>query len=72
MPETRYVRIFRDGELVGQEAYEVNDEQLADEAEAAEVKTKIAAALEVDWTAAQLQTAVKLLVRRLLRKGVLP
>ena len=31
MPETRYVKEFKDGVLVNQVPYEVSDEQLADE-----------------------------------------
>ena len=71
MPETRYIERYKDNQLVDKIPYEVSDEQLADEAEAKEVE-KIKAVLEKNWTSAEAVTYLKLLIKRLLKKGILP
>jgi len=75
MPEIRYIRVYKQGtyppELLEEEPYEVSDEELAEEQEVEQVK-QIEAILDKDWTAAQSQEILKKLIKRLLKKGVLP
>ena len=71
MPETRYTEIYKNGKLVDKEPYQVSDEQLADEAEAREIQ-QIKDTLEQTWTTAQAAAILKKLIRRLLKKGILP
>jgi len=69
--ETRYTEVYKDGKMIKQEPYEVSDEQLADEAEAAEIE-QIKDTLDSITTAAQAITILKKLIRRLVKKGILP
>jgi len=71
MAETRYVDVFKDGKLIAQEPYEVSDEELAEEAEAGEIE-QIKDTLDSITTAAQAITVLKKLVKRLVKKGILP
>lgn len=71
MPEIRYHEVYQDSVLIERIPYEVPDEKLADEAEAREVE-KIQAILEQNWTSAQAIKYLKLLIKRLLKKGILP
>ncbi len=73
MPETRVETTYYDehGNKIGKEMKEVSDEELADEAEAREVE-KIKAVLDSGWTNADAIRYLKLLIRRLLKKGVIP
>jgi len=71
MPEIRYVKVYENGILVAEEPYEVSDEQLAEEQEAEQIR-QIEAILDKDWTAAQSQEILKKLIKRLLKKGLLP
>jgi len=71
MPETRYIEVYENGQLVGQIPYEVSDEELADEAE----EQAFARAEELIDAIIKLSEAkafLKRLVRRLIKKGVLP
>ena len=71
MPETRYVDVYKAGKLVAREPYEVSDEQLAEEAEANEIE-QIKNTLDSITTAAQAITVLKKLIKRLVKKGILP
>jgi len=71
MTETRYVDVFKDGKLIKQEPYEVSDAELAEEAEAGEIE-QIKDTLDSITTAAQAITVLKKLVKRLVKKGILP
>ena len=71
MPETRYIREYKDGVLVNQIPYEVSDEQLADEAEAAAMAKADTLIDSID-TLAKARVFLKRLCKRLIRKGVLP
>jgi len=73
MPETRYIREYEQGtgKLLRTTPYIISDAQLADEAQEKEVQ-KIINALGEEWTPAQTTTRVKMLIRRLLAKGLIP
>lgn len=71
MPETRYTEVYKDGKLIAQEPYEVSDAELADEAEAAEIE-QIKDALEQSWDGTKTTTVLKKLIKRLVKKGILP
>jgi len=72
MPETRYVYEYTDGVLSATTPYEVSDEQLAEEAALASTRALILDVLDDPWTAQQAIDRLKLLIRRLLQKGVIP
>jgi len=72
MPETRYVYEYTDGVLSATTPYKVSDEQLAEEAALASTRALILDVLDDPWTAQQAIDRLKLLIRRLLQKGVIP
>lgn len=72
MPEIRYSREYdNQGNVIRQVPYEVSDEEFEDEVESAQVQ-QILKILGQDWTAAQAINYLKLLIKRLLRKGIIP
>lgn len=72
MAQTRFVRIFEGGELVGQESYEVSDEQLGREADDKALAELNASPLGSVWGSAKTETAIRLVLARLYEKGILP
>ena len=70
---TRIRQIFEQGtgKLLSLEPYEVSDEQIQNEQEEAEIE-KIKSVLAADWDTTQMQKVLKLLIRRLVSKGILP
>lgn len=71
MPETRYSEVYKDGMLIERIPYEVSDEQLADEAEAAALAKANTLIDSID-TLAKAKVFLKRLCARLIKKGVLP
>lgn len=71
MPEIRYKNRYKCGQLIEEIPYEVSDEQLAEEAEEREV-AKVEALLEQGWDNKMAIKVLKIVVKRLLKKGILP
>ena len=71
MPETRYIKEFKDGQLVNSIPYEVSDETLADEQET-EAMRKAENMIDSITNLAQAKVFLKKLCLRLFKSGALP
>ena len=71
MPEIRYTKVYKDGEVIREEPYEVSDEQLADEVEE-KALAKVDELIDQINSLAKAKTFLKRLCKRLVRKGSLP
>ncbi len=71
MPETRYIHEYTDGVLTAEIPYEVSDERIADEVEAAAMAKADTLIDSID-TLAKARIFLKRLCKRLISKGVLP
>ena len=71
MPETRYIKEFRNGVLINTIPYEVSDEEIAEEQDRDAMKLA-EDMIDGITNLAQARLFLKKLCRRLLKNGVLP
>ena len=71
MPETRYIKEFKDGQLVNSIPYVVSDEELTQEQEAAAMR-KAETMIDNISSLAEAKLFLKKLCRRLFKSGALP
>ena len=71
MPETRYIKEFKDGQLVNSIPYVVSDEELTQEQEAAAMR-KAETMIDNISSLAEAKVFLKKLCQRLFKNGALP